>query len=69
MPRKALDKVPVTPELLKLQKDMRAFLRSHPEIEWKELRPHGFQIHVGTIPQNLASQFLEICYQNETKNE
>lgn len=69
MPRKSMDKVPVTPERIKLQKDMRTFLKTNSMIEWKELRPTGFQIHVGTIPDNLVSQFLGICYQTENKNK
>lgn len=69
MPRKAMDKVLVTPELLQRQKDMRSFLRNNSSIEWRELKPHGFQINIGTIPQHLAEQFLEICYQTETKTE
>ena len=69
MPRKAMDKVPVTPERLKLQKDMRTFLKNNNMIEWKEIKPLGFSVNIGTIPQHLASQFLAICYQTETKTE
>ncbi len=69
MPRKAMDKVQITPELMQQQKDMRAFLRSQPKIEWKEIKPIGFQVNVGTIPEDAAEEFLRICHQHETKTE
>lgn len=69
MPRKAMEKVPVTPELLQRQKDMRNFLRNNSSIEWRELRPSGFSINIGTIPEEVSEEFLRICYQHETKKE
>ena len=60
MPRKALDKVPYTPELREKQINLRKFLRSVPEIKWKELKPHGFEINVATIPNDKTTEFLEI---------
>lgn len=67
MPRKAMDKVQITPELMQRQKDMHAFLRNQPKIEWKEIKPLGFQVNVGTIPEDAAEEFLRICYQHENK--
>lgn len=59
--RKALEKTPYTPELKQRQVDLRKFLRSHPQIEWKELKPFGFSINVGTIPDSAAEEFLKIA--------
>lgn len=64
-----MDKVQITSELMQQQKDMRAFLRGHPEITWKEIKPIGFSVDVSTIPENSAEEFLRICYQHETKTE
>lgn len=58
---KSLDKVPYTPELKERQINLRKFLRQHPCIEWKELRPFGFEIDVGTIPDDKAEEFLKIA--------
>jgi hypothetical protein len=69
MPRKAMDKVQITPELMKQQKDMRAFLRNQPKIEWKEIKPIGFSINISTIPEDAENEFLRICYQHKTKTE
>ncbi len=69
MPRKAMDKVQITPELMQRQKDMRAFLRSQPKIEWREIKPLGYSINISTIPEDAAKEFLRICYQHETKTE
>lgn len=62
-----MDKVQITPELMQQQKDMRAFLRSQPKIEWKEIRPIGFSVNISTIPEEVEMEFLRICYQHETK--
>jgi len=59
--RKAIPKVPITPEIKERQINMRKFLRGVPEIQWKELRPHGFQINIGTIPDDKAEEFLKIA--------
>lgn len=59
--RKALKKTPYTPKLKQRQVDLRKFLRSVPEIKWKELRPFGFEIDVGTIPDDKAEEFLKIA--------
>lgn len=59
--RRALDKVAYTPELKERQVNLRKFLRRFPEIEWKELKPFGFQIHIGTIPDSAAEEFLKIA--------
>ena len=59
--RRAIEKTPYTPELKQRQVDLRKFLRSRPEIKWKELRPFGFEIDVGTIPDSAAEEFLEIA--------
>lgn len=61
MPRKALDKVPYTPELREKQINLRKFLRSVPCIQWKELKPHGYTIDVSTIPEEHVKEFLEIA--------
>lgn len=59
--RRALDKVVYTPDLKERQINLRKFLRAHPQIEWKELRPIGFSINVGTIPDEAVEEFLEIA--------
>ena len=59
--KKALDKVPYTPELKERQVNLRKLLRSIPEIEWKELKPFGFQINIGTIPEDKVEEFLKIA--------
>jgi len=59
--RKALPKTPYTPELKQRQVDLRKFLRRFPEIQWKELKPFGFQINIGTIPDEAVEEFLEIA--------
>lgn len=61
MPRKALPKTLYTAEEKERQLKLRAFLRSVPVIQWKELRPFGFQVNVGTIPKDKISEFLSIA--------
>jgi hypothetical protein len=61
MRKKALEKVIITPEIRERQTRLRVFLRSHKEIEWKELRPHGFSIDTSTIPKDNIEEFLEIA--------
>jgi len=59
--RRALEKVKITPELKERQIKMRKFLRRYPDIQWKELKPIGFQINVGTIPDHAVEEFLLIA--------
>lgn len=59
--RKAIEKTPYTPELKQRQVDLRKFLRQYSCIEWKELKPFGFQIDIGTIPDSAAEEFLKIA--------
>jgi len=59
--RRAIEKTKYTPELKQRQVDLRKFLRSHTEIKWKELRPFGFEIDIGTIPDSAVEEFLEIA--------
>lgn len=59
--RKAIEKTPYTPELKERQVNLRKFLRSVPEIKWRELRPFGFEIDIGTIPDSAAEEFLKIA--------
>ena len=59
--RKAIPKITITPELKERQLKMRKFLRLSPEIKWRELRPIGFEIDIGTIPDSAAEEFLEIA--------
>jgi hypothetical protein len=61
MPRKALDKITITPDMKERQLRLRKFLRSSPEIKWKELRPIGFEIDTSTIPLPKTAEFLEIA--------
>jgi hypothetical protein len=61
MPRKALDKIIITEDMKERQLRLRKFLRSSPEIKWKELKPIGFQIDISTIPLSETSEFLEIA--------
>lgn len=68
MPRKALDKIEVTPEMKERQLKMRAFLRSNAAISYKELRPIGFQIDISTIPKDKAEEFLLIANSLDKKN-
>jgi len=59
MPRKPLPKVKVTEELKNHYKAVGVFLKSHPEIQWRKLAL-GFEVNVGTIPENLISEWLEV---------
>ena len=59
--RKAIPKTPYTPELKERQVNLRKFLRRFPDIQWKELRPFGFSIDIGTIPDEAVDEFLEIA--------
>lgn len=61
MPRKALPKTEYTTEEKERQLKMRAFLRGVSEIQWRELRPFGFSINVGTIPKDKVEEFLSIA--------
>lgn len=61
MPKRPLDKLIITPELKTRQLNLRKFLRGVPEIQWKELRPIGFSINIGTIPDDKVEEFLEIA--------
>lgn len=61
MPRKALPKVPITPELKEKQLLMRKFLRSLPNASFKELKPHGWTIDIRTIPEDREEEFLRIA--------
>jgi hypothetical protein len=61
MARRALPKIEITPELKEKQLLLRKFLRSVPEIRWKELRPIGFEINISTIPKDKADEFLSIA--------
>ena len=60
MPRKALDKVVVTPELKNRQFKLKKFLREN-NVSHKEIRPIGFEIDTRTIPKNKIEEFLEIA--------
>lgn len=59
--KRAIEKTPYTPELKQRQGDLRKFLRSVPEIKWRELRQFGFEIDIGTIPDSAAEEFLKIA--------
>jgi hypothetical protein len=59
--KRALDKISYSPALKERQINLRKFLRRHPTIEWKELKPFGFSINIGTIPDEAAEEFLEIA--------
>jgi len=61
MARRALPKIEITPELKEKQLLLRKFLRSVPEIRWKELRPIGFEIKISTIPKDKTEEFLSIA--------
>ena len=60
MPRKAIEKVPLTPKLKEKQLLLRKFLREH-KVSHKELRPHGFEIDTRTVPENKIEDFLKIA--------
>ena len=68
MARRALPKIEITPELREKQLLLRKFLRSVPDIRWKELRPIGFEIDISTIPKDKAEEFLEIANKNGPKS-
>lgn len=57
--RKPLPKVKVTPELKEHYKKVGLFLKSHPEIKSRKL-VLGFEVNIGTIPDNLVEEWLEI---------
>ena len=59
--RRPIEKTPYTIELKERQIALRKFLRSVPEIKWKELRPFGYEIDIGTIPDEAVNEFLEIA--------
>lgn len=59
--RKSIPKTEYTAELKERQVNLRKFLRGHPEIEWKELKPFGFSINIGTIPEEVVEEFLKIA--------
>lgn len=61
MPKKALEKIKITPEMKERQLKLRKFLRETNGVYFKELRPIGFQIDVSTIPQNKINEFLLIA--------
>lgn len=68
MPRKALPKTPYTPEQKERQLKMRVFLRGVPQIQWRELKPFGFQINIGTIPKDKEEEFLKIANSLDKKS-
>lgn len=59
--KKPIPKLAYTPALKERQVNLRKFLRGHPQIEYKELRPFGFSINVGTIPDEAVEEFLIIA--------
>jgi hypothetical protein len=61
--RKATPKEVITPEMKERQLRLRKFLRSLPEIKWRELRPIGFEIDTSSIPKNSVEEFLKIANQ------
>ena len=61
--RLALPKVPITPEIKERQLKLRKFLKEN-GVTHKELRPHGFQISIDTIPKDKVQEFLEIANSN-----
>jgi hypothetical protein len=58
--KKALTKVANTEERKQVQKELREFFRRNPDISFRELRPTGFQIDIGTIPEDKVEEFLNI---------
>jgi hypothetical protein len=59
--RRALDKIPYTPELKEHYKKLQKWMEQYPEIEFKKLHPFGLQINVGTIPDEAVEEFLIIA--------
>lgn len=58
--KKNIQKVSNTEKRKQVQKELREFLRRNFEIEWKEIRPTGFQIDISTIPESKSEEFLRI---------
>lgn len=58
--RKALDKVIITPEMRDRQLKLRKFLKEN-NVNYKELKPIGFQIDISTIPDDKSEAFLLIA--------
>lgn len=67
MPRKALDKVVITPDMRERQLKLRKFLRDN-QVTHKELRPIGFEIDTRTIPENKVEEFLVIAHSVKQDN-
>lgn len=66
--RKPIPKVVNTDERKLVQKELRDFLRSHPKIQWRELRPTGFEINISTIADSESEEFLKIISKLNNKN-
>lgn len=58
--RKPIEKIKLTPKLILHYKQVGEFLKEHPEIQSKKLVV-GYQVNVGTIPDELVDEWLEIC--------
>jgi len=61
MPRKALDKLTISPEKKLHYKLLGEWLKVNPEIKFKKLAPIGFSINISTIPENKAEEFIRIA--------
>lgn len=60
MRRIALGKY-IPSEAKKLQyKQLQAWLRNNPEIEFKKISPYGFSINVATVPENKVDEFISV---------
>ena len=65
MKRTPIEKISISPERKQMYKNLHAWLKLHPEIEFKKLNPIGFSINVGTIPDDLIEEFLVISTYDE----
>ena len=57
--KKTIPQLKVTQELKNHYKRVGLFLKEHPEIKFKKL-VLGFSVDVGTIPDNLVDEWIEI---------
>ena len=61
--RQPLPKINITPKLLAHYHIVGEFLKLHPEIKSRKLKI-GFEVNIGTIPDNLIGEWLELVNNN-----
>ena len=61
--RRAIPQIKVTPKLLAYYSRVGVFLKLHPEIKSRKLKL-GFEVNIGTIPDNLVEEWIEVVKQD-----